>query len=157
MTALAESRRVTMRFGSFTAVNSVDITVNGREVVGLLGANGAGKTTLIRLLLGLVRPSQGQVLLFDAAPSMATRRRLGYVPQTLGLYDDMTVRENWTLHRRRVRLRSARHCHRASAMRATTWSARCRSGCSDESLSPSPSRTSRSCSSSTSRRPGSGR
>ncbi len=96
MTALAESRRVTMRFGSFTAVDTVDITVNGREVVGLLGANGAGKTTLIRLLLGLVRPSQGQVLLFDAAPSMATRRRLGYVPQTLGLYDDMTVRENWT-------------------------------------------------------------
>jgi ABC-2 type transport system ATP-binding protein len=95
MTALAESRRVTMRFGAFTAVDSVDIAVNAGEVVGLLGANGAGKTTLIRLLLGLVRPSQGEVLLFEASPSMATRRRLGYVPQTLGLYDDMTVRENW--------------------------------------------------------------
>ena len=96
MSALAETRDVTMRFGSFTAVDSVNLSVLGGEVVGLLGANGAGKTTLIRLLLGLVRPSQGEVSLFGAPPSMATRRRIGYVPQTLGLYDDLTVEENWT-------------------------------------------------------------
>jgi ABC-2 type transport system ATP-binding protein len=96
MSALAETRKVTIRFGSFTAVDSVSLTVAGGEVVGLLGANGAGKTTVIRLLLGLVRPSQGDVSLFGAPPSMATRRRIGYVPQTLGLYDDLTVQENWT-------------------------------------------------------------
>ncbi len=94
--ALAETRNVSMRFGTFTAVDSVDLTIYSREVVALLGANGAGKTTLIRLLLGLLRPSQGEALLFEAPPSMNTRRRVGYVPQTLGLYDDMTVEENWS-------------------------------------------------------------
>ena len=93
---LAETRDVTMRFGGFTAVDCVSLVVNAGEVVGLLGANGAGKTTVIRLLLGLVRPSHGDVSLFGAPPSMSTRRRLGYVPQTLGLYDDLTVEENWT-------------------------------------------------------------
>lgn len=96
MRELAATRNVTMRFGPVTAVDSVSLTVGGGEVVGLLGANGAGKTTVIRLLLGLVRPSQGDVSLFGAPPSMATRRRIGYVPQTLGLYDDLTVEENWT-------------------------------------------------------------
>jgi ABC-2 type transport system ATP-binding protein len=96
MTVLAEGRSLTMRFGLLTAVDSVDLSVNSGEVVGLLGANGAGKTTLIRLLLGLLRPSSGEALLFGALPSMSTRRRVGYLPQTLGLYDDMTVQENWT-------------------------------------------------------------
>jgi D-alanine-D-alanine ligase len=58
--------------------------------VGLLGANGAGKTTLIRMLLGLLPASDGHVLLFGASPSRETRRRMGYVPQGLGLYDDLT-------------------------------------------------------------------
>jgi len=62
----------------------------------LLGANGAGKTTLIRMLLGLIRPSAGSVLLFGSPPSRDTRRRLGYVPQSLGLYDDLTPAENLT-------------------------------------------------------------
>src|ERR1039458_1946109 len=96
MPVLAEVRSLTMRFGVLTAVDSVDMAVSSGEVVGLLGANGAGKTTLIRLLLGLLRPSSGDALLFGAIPSMSTRRRVGYVPQTLGLYDDMTVQENWT-------------------------------------------------------------
>src|SRR5688572_28362883 len=85
---------VTRRFGDFTAVDSVDLAVAPGEVVGLLGANGAGKTTLIRLLLGLVRPSAGEVQLFGEAPSRSTRRRIGYVPQGLGLYADLSAAEN---------------------------------------------------------------
>jgi len=92
---LAEARAATMRFGDFTAVDDVDLTVGSGEVVGLLGANGAGKTTLIRMLLGLLIPTHGTVSLFGRAPSRATRRQVGYVPQTLGLYDDLTVQENW--------------------------------------------------------------
>ena len=96
MGMLAEARQVSRRFGSFTAVDAAELAITGGEVVGLLGANGAGKTTLIRLLLGLLPPSGGTVRLFGAAPSAATRRRVGYVPQTLGLYVDLTVAENWS-------------------------------------------------------------
>ena len=85
---------VTCRFGDFTAVDDVDLQVAPGEVVGLLGANGAGKTTLIRLLLGVLRPSAGTVSLFGRLPTRAERRRVGYVPQNLGLYPDLTVREN---------------------------------------------------------------
>jgi ABC-2 type transport system ATP-binding protein len=93
---LTEARRVSRRFGAFTAVAAADLVVRRGEVVGLLGANGAGKTTLIRLLLGLLEPSDGAVALFGSAPSRATRRRVGYVPQALGLYVGLTVTENWT-------------------------------------------------------------
>jgi len=91
---LAQCDRVTRAFGSFVAVDGVDLELRRGEVVGLLGANGAGKTTLIRLLLGLLAPTGGAVRLFGEAPSRRTRRRLGYVPQSLGLYDDLTPAEN---------------------------------------------------------------
>ena len=77
-----------------TAVREVSLRVEPGEVVGLLGANGAGKTTLIRMLLGLLPVSSGRVALFGQPPSRGTRRRIGYVPQGLGLYDDLTVAEN---------------------------------------------------------------
>ena len=95
MEYLAETRGALRRFGRFTAVSGVDLTVRPGEIVGLLGANGAGKTTLIRLLLGLLPPNEGVIHLFGEAPSIATRRRVGYVPQTLGLYAGLTVQENW--------------------------------------------------------------
>ncbi len=91
---LVAVRAVTRRFGDFVAVDAADLTVGPGEVVGLLGANGAGKTTLIRLILGLLRPGNGRVRLFGEPPSRRTRRRLGYVPQGLGLWEDLTVTEN---------------------------------------------------------------
>ncbi|HEY2310655.1 MAG TPA: ABC transporter ATP-binding protein [Gaiellaceae bacterium] len=95
MTArLAEADGVTRRFGTFTAVSEVSMSVEGGEIVGLIGANGAGKTTLIRMLLGLLPASEGRVALFGQLPSRETRRRLGYVPQSLGLYADLTITEN---------------------------------------------------------------
>ncbi len=94
MSALAQCSNVTKRFGHLTAVSEVDLTVGPGEIVGLLGANGAGKTTLIRMLLGLVSTSSGEVALFGEPPSRRTRSRLGYVPQGLGLYDDLSPAEN---------------------------------------------------------------
>lgn len=91
---LIEVDAVTKQFGELTAVDSVSLTVDPGEVVGLLGANGAGKTTLIRMILGLIRPTAGSIKLFGAAPSREARSRLGYVPQSTGLYHDLTVSEN---------------------------------------------------------------
>ncbi len=93
-TPLAQAIGATRRFGAFVAVDSVDLDVHPGEVLGLLGANGAGKTTLIRMLVGLLPPSAGEVRLFGEPPSRQTRRRLGYVPQSLGLYDDLSPAEN---------------------------------------------------------------
>jgi ABC-2 type transport system ATP-binding protein len=91
---LAETAHVTCRFGRITAVRDVSIEIGPGEIVGLIGANGAGKTTLIRLLLGLTTATSGDVRLLGAAPSRDTRRRIGYVPQGLGLYEDLTAAEN---------------------------------------------------------------
>jgi ABC-2 type transport system ATP-binding protein len=88
------ARALTRRFGDFVAVDAVDLTVDAGEVVGVLGANGAGKTTLMRMILGLLAPTTGTVLLFGLPPSRETRRRIGYVPQGLGLYRDLTAAEN---------------------------------------------------------------
>ncbi len=92
--AALQAEAVTMRFGRFTALDRVSMRVDPGEVVGLLGANGAGKTTLIRILLGLLRPTHGTTTLLGGDPDRERRRRLGYVPQGLGLYDDLTVAEN---------------------------------------------------------------
>ncbi len=88
------ARALTRQFGAFVAVDRADLTVEAGEIVGVLGANGAGKTTLMRLILGLLTPSSGTVRLFGLPPSRATRRRIGYVPQGLGLYRDLTGLEN---------------------------------------------------------------
>jgi ABC-2 type transport system ATP-binding protein len=92
--ALARTNDLGRTFGPFTAVDGVSLHVDHGEIVGLLGANGAGKTTVIRLLLGILAPTTGSVALFGEPPSRRTRARLGYVPQGLGIYEDLTVREN---------------------------------------------------------------
>ncbi|WP_159810627.1 ABC transporter ATP-binding protein [Cellulomonas citrea] len=91
---LVEALGASRRFGALLAVDDVSLAVRPGEVVGLLGANGAGKTTLLTLLLGLLAPSAGAVRLCGAPPSREGRRRVGYVPQNLGLYDSLTVAEN---------------------------------------------------------------
>jgi ABC-2 type transport system ATP-binding protein len=91
---LLQAESVTRRFGAFTAVDDVSMHVGPGEVVGLLGANGAGKTTLMRMLLGVLAPTEGRVSVLGGPPDRARRQRLGYVPQNLGLYRDLTVAEN---------------------------------------------------------------
>jgi len=89
-----ETRALTKRFGDHIAVDSVTFDVGYGEVVGLLGANGAGKTTTIRMLVGLLEPSEGDARLLGAPPTTASQQRLGYVPQGLGLWGNLTVAEN---------------------------------------------------------------
>jgi len=92
---------LTRRFGNFTAVDQVTFDVFPGEVVGYLGPNGSGKTTTIRMLLGLLKPTEGggRVLGFDIfRQSEAIRERVGYMSQKFALYDELTVLENLTFY-----------------------------------------------------------
>lgn len=82
------------RFGEVLAVDDLTFEVDRGEIVGLLGANGAGKTTTMRMVLGLLAPTSGRVLVEGEPVGEIDRRRLGYVPQGLGLYRELTVAEN---------------------------------------------------------------
>jgi ABC-2 type transport system ATP-binding protein/ribosome-dependent ATPase len=94
---LVDTRRLTRRFGALAAVDDVSLQVDRGEVVGLLGANGAGKTTLIRLILGLLAPDAGTVRVLGQLPSRRLRARVGYVPQGLGLWSDLSARDHVAL------------------------------------------------------------
>ena len=92
-----ETHNLTKRFGDFVAVDRVSFTVRVGEVVGYLGPNGSGKTTTIRMLLGLLQPSDGdaRVLGYDIRTQAESVRPLvGYMSQKFALYEDLTVREN---------------------------------------------------------------
>ena len=95
--SVIQAEELTRRFGSFLAVDHISFTVQPGEVVGYLGPNGSGKTTTIRMLLGLLRPSEGraQVLGYDVVrQAEQVRARVGYMSQKFSLYHDLTVGEN---------------------------------------------------------------
>lgn len=99
--AVIQVENLTRRFGDFVAVDHVNFEVGAGEVVGYLGPNGSGKTTTIRMLLGLLEPSDGKatVLGYDAfKQSEEVRARAGYMSQKFAIYDDLTVLENLTFY-----------------------------------------------------------
>ena len=87
---------LTKKFGAATAVESVSIRVHQGEIYGFLGLNGAGKTTTIRMLLGMIRPTEGTVALFGAAlrPDRNPWHEVGYLVETPCAYPNLSVREN---------------------------------------------------------------
>ena len=92
-----KTEKLTRRFGSFTAVDAVSIEVQQGEIFGFLGANGAGKTTMIRMLCGLLSPTEGNgtVAGFDIyRESEQIKKNIGYMSQKFSLYDDLTLSEN---------------------------------------------------------------
>ncbi len=102
------TRGLTKRFGSSLAVDSLDLNVRRGEVYGFLGRNGAGKTTTIRLILGLLFPSAGEVEIFGQPVRPGRTRgfeRIGSLVEAPAAYENLTVRENLSIRARLIGLR----------------------------------------------------
>src|SRR5262245_887252 len=96
MTAIVELEHVAKRYGAITALHDVSFKLEPGETVALIGHNGAGKTTLFKLMLGLSRPSSGNIRVLGdepAAGEFAARRRLGYLPESVSFHATLTGRE----------------------------------------------------------------
>lgn len=85
---------VSKRFDRHQAVRDLSLQIPAGSVYGLLGPNGAGKTTSIRMLMGILRPDEGQVSVLQGAPTEKLRERIGYLPEERGLYPTMRVIDN---------------------------------------------------------------
>jgi len=97
MSAPIEAKGLAKRYGSFTAVEDVSLTIEAGEVYGLLGPNGSGKTTMILMILGLTEASHGDIRVLGLNPlrdPLEVKRRVGYLPDSVGFYGTMTARQN---------------------------------------------------------------
>lgn len=109
--AVIETRNLTKLFGSFAAVNRVSFSVPRGQIFGFLGPNGSGKTTTIRMLLGLLPPTDGAAVVLGndvRKQALHIRARLGYMSQKFTLYNDLTVEENLLFYGRGYGLRGER-------------------------------------------------
>src|SRR5215467_3980670 len=98
-----EARGLTRRFGDFTVVDHVSFRIERGEIFGFLGSNGCGKTTTMKMLTGLLPPTEGIALLFGKpvkGGDVESRRRVGFMTQAFSLYTELTVRQNLVLHAR---------------------------------------------------------
>jgi ribosome-dependent ATPase len=98
-----EAKNLSMRFGDFTAVDRVNFSIRRGEIFGFLGSNGCGKTTTMKMLTGLLSPTEGEAYLFGKkvnANDIDTRRRVGYMSQSFSLYTELSVEQNLVLHAR---------------------------------------------------------
>jgi ribosome-dependent ATPase len=105
------ARDLSRRFGDFTAVDRVNFTIEWGEIFGFVGSNGCGKTTTMKMLTGLLPPSEGEALLFGKpldARDMSSRNRVGYMSQSFSLYTELTARQNLDLHARLFHLPAQR-------------------------------------------------
>jgi ABC-2 type transport system ATP-binding protein len=92
-----EVKNLTKRFGSFTSVDNISFNVKKGEIFGFLGANGAGKSTTIRMLCGILSPSDGDALVSGYSVKSNpndVKNNIGYMSQRFSLYNDLTVEEN---------------------------------------------------------------
>lgn len=95
MDAIIRTESLHKHFGPLRAVDGLDLRVQAGEIYGLLGPNGSGKTTLIRLIIGLLRPTAGQVqVLGQPMPNKPVLGQIGYMTQAPALYDDLSARDN---------------------------------------------------------------
>jgi ABC-2 type transport system ATP-binding protein len=101
VSAIVSARGLTRRFGALTAVDHLDLEVEAGEIFALVGPDGAGKTTTMRLLCGLMNPTEGQAIVVGHDVSKepdSVKDQIGYMAQRFGLYSDLTVDENMAFY-----------------------------------------------------------
>lgn len=102
MSSTIEIKNVSKKFnGNQTALENISVSINKGQITGLVGPDAAGKTTLLRLIAGLMFPTEGSIKICGTETTNATnaiQHILGYMPQKFGLYEDLTVFENMQLH-----------------------------------------------------------
>ena len=112
-----EIKNLTRRFGTFTAVDALTLSVNAGEVFGLLGSNGAGKTTTIKMLTTLLPPSSGEARVAGfsiTTQAVGVRRAIGYVPQAVSVDGSLTGYENLLIF---AKLYDLPHCEQQARIR----------------------------------------
>jgi ribosome-dependent ATPase len=110
---------LTRRFGDFTAVDDVSFEIARGEIFGFLGSNGCGKTTTMKMLTGLLPPSEGEAWMFGEltrSHDIESRKRVGYMSQSFSLYGELTVRQNLVLHARLFHLPAGRIAARVAEL-----------------------------------------
>lgn len=103
MESILKTYNLTKQFKNFTAVNNLNMVIKKGDIYGFLGENGAGKTTTIRMIMGLVKSTSGEVELFSQKTSKDNRallQRIGSMIEYPGFYPNLTAKENLEIHRR---------------------------------------------------------
>ena len=93
---MIEVKKVTKKYGNFTAVDNITFNVKDGEVVGLLGQNGAGKSTTMNMITGFIEPTEGTIIIngYDIMKkSLKAKKQIGYMPENVPLYPELTVKE----------------------------------------------------------------
>jgi ABC-2 type transport system ATP-binding protein len=95
MEKVIETKNLKKKFGKILAVDNVNLEIEKGKIFGLIGPNGGGKTTLIKLILGILKPTEGEVFVFGKKmPNRKVLKKIGYMPQESALYENLTLREN---------------------------------------------------------------
>ncbi|WP_193173657.1 ribosome-associated ATPase/putative transporter RbbA [Nisaea nitritireducens] len=114
-----EAAGLIMQFGDFTAVDHVDFRIERGEIFGFLGSNGCGKTTTMKMLTGLLTPTEGEARIFGKrieSDGMEMRRRVGYMSQSFSLYGELTVHQNLDLHADLFQITGSRKTERVAEL-----------------------------------------
>ena len=117
-------RNLTKKFGEFTALHDLSLSLRRGQILGFIGPNGAGKTTTIKILVGAMRPSAGTATIAGAdcvRDAWRIKRLVGYMPDTFGAYDNMRVRE-YLDFLRRLRPPGAARADRRGSRATLGWS-----------------------------------
>lgn len=114
METIIKTNSITKKYGSFKAVKSLDLSISLGEIYGFIGLNGAGKTTTIRMLLGMIKPTQGDIAIFGEKISPRSTKiwsKVGFLVERATAYPQLTVEENLEISRKLYQIKDKKRTH----------------------------------------------